>query len=134
MVETIIITEISEEKKSAKGVSYWTATLNNGKKVGIWDAKLKDNALRCVNVAAYADIKGNGDFLNLRSIEATDGDITPVAEKITSPVAPKVETTYNMRDKSIIAQCLVKAWCQVPREDVTREEVLANYNYFFENL
>lgn len=58
-----------------------------------------------------------------------------LAKKIDAKVdKPKPANDFVSKDKSITAQCLVKAWGYSQVDNVDKEEVLETYKYFLENL
>ena len=118
-----ITPKTSENKTSQKGVKFWAVEDNAGTKYTIWDETIAQVWEANFGNEMEMDVKRSGNFLNIRGItdsgkilkEVQNGErslngqeeLTVEAEQIFKQV--KGAVANSDRDKSIIAQCLVKA-------------------------
>ena len=138
-METIKIKSI-EKREGIKG-AFWVVKYNDtgDATIGGWDAQLADYIEKDVGVGGTVSvfIQQKGNYTNITKVDMTSGK-----KNTTITESEKVNTTGNVefkptsladdRSKSIIAQCLTKAFTQSKYEDP--QVILDAYNFFLEKL
>ena len=109
-----ITPKTSENKTSQKGVKFWAVEDNAGTKYTIWDEAIAQIWEANFGNEMEMDVKRSGNFLNIRGITDSGKILKEVQNGVRSLNGQEqVDRAYvdakPSKDKSIIAQCLVKA-------------------------
>jgi len=138
-MEKIKINSI-EKKMSRTGKPFWVVKYNDSgdATIGAWDAQLANYIEKNVGIGGTVSvvITQKGEYTNITDVDMTSGvkgETTSSGSLDFSSKGTEVTAKPNNREKSIVAQVLVKArW--YGDSEATNEKVLESYNFFLEKL
>lgn len=124
--EIRLVTDKPGVGKNGKPYMRFEFEFTDGFKVSTFDEKI-GKAFKPGQVVAITGEK-EGAFWTMKDMVLTSGNITPKAEVISN------SSQNASREATIIAQCLVKAYCSSAPVDMTKESVLEAYRWFLGEL
>tara|TARA_Y100000310_G_scaffold288678_2_gene314523 strand:+ start:9828 stop:10211 length:384 start_codon:yes stop_codon:yes gene_type:complete len=103
MGNQVIIPKVVTDKTTKADVPFWVIEAEDDNYT-VWDAGIKDTLLANLNKGIAVEIKVSGDYKNIRAIAVQDG-LEVAQEAKGSKPGPSRD---DMKQKSIVAQCLTK--------------------------
>ena len=98
--------------------------MTDGNKYSTFDKDLFDKFGAGMSVVMFGEM--NGKYWSMNGMEL---EVEKVKE---SPITTSNE--YSPKDRSIIAQCLTKCYCNTAVVDMDKEGVLSTYRWYLANL
>ena len=132
-MENKIVIKSVTFKPTSTGKDKWTVEGTNGK-YSVWDGKIAEQLNSAIGKEAECEVRPDGTGKYLPTITAVRGinDVSPSAATETASTRPVANPTS--KDKSIVAQCLVKASCSTAEAMIPIKNVVEMYKKALELL